>query len=255
MSLVRKMVLLFLLALAGECSGYPFLTCTSRYVTNGWFEYDLTVHNDPFWSEIQSVGVSLVTVSNVVAFGDVPAGWTNSLGGRYVDWWSLHAPGGPPMSRPQTVTLAVQSPYSAWRRAHWGVQLHFTGTPGDFIYTRFGSGNIGGYANVDGVVPCPAEEADGSAPVFTKTVHIIQDISIDRLLVISNALRGVAFSWDSPSTVILQASHNAINWTNVTYILGDPGCTTWTSSVPLDSLGKCFRLRLHSSEHHPELVP
>ena len=69
-------------------------------------------------------------------------------------------------------------------------------------------GGAGGYVNLDCLVPCELEEADGSSPVLASRMELMPDITIDELIRTNGDIHGVTFSWSEPSTVELRASHN-----------------------------------------------
>jgi hypothetical protein len=114
--------------------------------------------------------------------------------------------------------------------------------------------NIVGYERFDGLVPCAESEADGSPSAFTESLAVVQDIALTGFLTIGNELRGLSFTWNSAFTMGVQASWDMASWSNAACVIGDAGANTWTSSVPLDQVGKFFRLRLDRSYKCPEMV-
>ena len=248
MERVHWLALGILLITVLHCSANTFATCTSSYLSNGWFRYDLTLCDDPFFTEVSNLGLS-VPVSNPAAIGPVPLGWTNFVASRGTSWHSMSTSA---ISRPQTVSLYLQSPFASYRSESGTVS--FVASVNDLI-SPYTSANMAGYGPVACLIPCPPGETNGAPPEINCKFEIVPDVHIQQFLFLTNRLHGLSFSWCHNSTMQLQSSSNLINWTNTTYILGYPDTTTWTSSVPMDTLGKYFRLLLISNKHHPELIP
>jgi hypothetical protein len=236
-----------------ECHAYPFVTCKTTCVTNGWFEYELTLHDDPFCELVDWLALETTQVTNALAVGPIPSGWTNEVSANSVSW---SYPGIPfvPMSRPQVVHLSIQSPYTSFRWDPSALTVMFSGVFHDYVSSPVLSMNFVGFLRLAGLVPCPASEADGSPPTTTAVFESAPDINLTGFVTVSNQLRGVQFAWDNTFTMQVQTSRNLTSWSNVAYVVGDSGMNTWTSSIPLDQIGNYFRLRLYSIQKHPEMV-
>jgi hypothetical protein len=241
-------MMLVFLGLTLTCEARPFVTLTSGSASNGWFEYQLYYWNDPFFREVGDIALSIPPVTNAFAIEPGAPDWTNSITTNQV-YWRYIATNDP---RGQTFHLRLQSPNTSVRKGS-GTIMFSAWLQTQYVYEEMF--NLAGIMKLDCLVPCADVDADGSPPSMTSSLELRPDIAIDRLLSMSNRLRGVTFSWCWPSTMILESSSNMTSWTNVSYILGDAGSTTWTSSVPLDAVGtRFFRLGLYSTYHHPELI-
>jgi len=168
--------------------------------------------------------------------------------------WTLLGPPEEPISRPHVVQLRLQSPYTSFRRDPCALTVGFTGLFRDYKSSPYSSVNMGGFFRLAGLVPCPDSEADGSPPTVTATYESFPDIRLAAFVTLSNQLQGITFAWDSTFTMQVETSQDLTSWSNVTYVVGNPGTNTWTSSIPLDRIGRYFRLRLYSLEKHPEMV-
>ena len=247
-----------LTGLAWNVGAYPFVTCTSTYTSNGWFEYRLTLHEDPFFRQVELIGLDIALPTNAIAVGDLPAGWSMDTNANAVSW-QLTIPPPPdypeePLPRPLTAVLKVQSPYTSFRTSEKGLIVPFMASINDFAFTRFKSINLVGLFKLNGLVPCPPEQSDGSPPTLTTIGEAVPDIELRGFITISNSAYGISYAWDGPATMIVQSSYDGTTWTNIAYTLGNEGMNTWTSAVPLTSVGTLFRLRLYSTQQHPELV-
>lgn len=251
-------VLIVMTGLALSAHAYPFVTCKSTYVTNGWFDYELTVHNDIFFYMIDSLGFATLSGTNALTVGPMPAGWTNGIWTNELVWSYWSYPGTPlvPLPRPQVVHMSFQSPYTSFRTDTQGQSyVTFSGQYRDFICSPYLSVNLVGFLRLSGLlVPCPETEADGSPPTRTAICELVPDIKITGFLVESNCIQGIHFSWDSTFTMGVEASWDGIAWSNVAWVVGDQGANTWRSSRPLEQIGKYFRLLLYSRTKYPEMV-
>jgi len=257
MKTLGRSLLLAIMAFGLDCHAYPFVTVKTTCGTNGWFEYELAVHNDPFWNQVDSMGLAALQVTNVQDVGAIPSGWINAVSTNAIVW-SYSGTLTDPVARPQVIHMSFQSPHTAFRRAPNALCVMFSAYPQMDIYPRENgvapSVNIVGYRYAEGLVPCAQSEADGSPPAMTTTWDIVPDIRMTDFLAVSNQLQGVNFTWNSTFTMGVDASWDMTSWSNVACVIGDAGTNTWTSSVPLDQVGKYFRLRLYSSDKHPEMV-
>jgi hypothetical protein len=139
---------------------------------------------------------------------------TNSPG------WSGWDDFGPYTPRPYEQTFLVRSSDTSYKLGTNAAISLFSLVTADIGPPGIVSGNIVGYAEMPCLVPCSPEDADGSPTSFLFLLKLVPDITIKQLLTSSNGdIHGVVFNWVSDSTVLLQASPDLVNWTNVTYIL------------------------------------
>jgi hypothetical protein len=80
-------------------------------------------------------------------------------------------------------------------------------------------------------------------------VELLPDLVINELILTNGEVHGLRFTWDEPSTVEVQGSHDLAEWTAVARIYGDPPQTTWVTNAPLNSFGDFFRLQLITNTH------
>ena len=150
-----------------------------------------------------------------------------------------------PQPRINEIDFSVRSGSIFYRRQTFG----FSAVVFLQLAPILGGDTFGGYVNLDCLVPCAPEQADGSPPDLVSGLELLPDVKIDGLLVTNGNVYGLTFSWAESSTVELQGSHDLTQWTPITWLFGDPPQTTWTTNVPLNSFGEFFRLRLVANSH------
>ena len=242
--------ILGLTAVLAVAAGFPatanqFAQLQSAYLGGGWFQYTLTSRPDPFWQEADLEEFVVPGFSNIVSVGANPADWQNQTNsGASADWWFT---GTPPQARPYPRVFLVQSAYTNYCASTNGAMLTAFVDPANYfvagtnVETKFEAA----YGAIGCLVPCPPAQADGSPATITSTFQLYPDIAINGFLTISNNPCGLTYGWGAGNyTVLVQASPDLQNWTNIAYALGGPPSSTWTSPVPLSVLGSFYRLQL-----------
>lgn len=233
-----------------------FLTLQSTYLGNGWFQYQMNVMNDPFFTEADIVGLD-INFTNQTDQIDGANGW--SYQGTTNGWQFTNSfP-----SRPYSETFLVLSSETSYR-----LSMATNYDEGALVLMSLVlaeinpaaaegiiSGNIVGYANIPCLIPCPPEQADGSPTNFVYTLKLLPDISINQLIQTNGQIFGVDFTWDSASTFLLQSSADMSLWTNVAYIWSNPPDTVWTTNAPLNAYGQYFRLEMVAGDQTTHLPP
>lgn len=247
-------VLIGLFLAAGVARATTFLTFQSTYLGNGWFQYQMNVMDDPFFTEADITGVSLNFTSQI----DQVAG-TNDWVYQGSDGWEFT--NGYP-ARPYSETFLVQSSYTSYRlgsatNMDGAVVLLSLELSGFYPGIAEGtiSQNIVGYANLPCLIPCSPEAADGSPTNLVFNLKLVPDVEINELIQTNGEFYGVDFDWASSATFLLQGSPNLSAWTNIAYIWGDPPETVWTTNTPLNPDGQFFRIELVSDGHQTNLPP
>jgi hypothetical protein len=213
----------------------------SHYNGDGWFTYTLRTLDDPLISEIRLYQLDPLFTNFVASVP--PAHWTNFV--YQGSWEGIMYDQSSPQPRLNEITFSARSSFTTFKRQPLGL------TAVVFIQLAplMGGEGYGGYVKLDCLVPCPPEEADGSPPDLVSRLELIPDVQVAGLIVTNSAVYGLTFSWNEPSTVELQGSHDMTHWTPVTRLFGDPPQTTWTTNVPLNSFGEFFRLMLVANRH------
>ena len=221
--------------------GKDAIELESRYDGDGWFHYRLRTLEDPFLTEIYFGQLLPDPFANYLT-NTRPDHWTNFFySGK---WTGIKFDGTVPQPRINEISFSVRSSSAHFRRQNYGFNT--------IISLKFAdpySGGMGGYLNLDCLVPCAPEEADGSLPTLVSRHEFVPDIIIDELIRTNQDIHGLTFSWGEPSTVELQGSHNLVDWTTVSRFFGNPPQTTWTTNVSLNPFGQFFRLSLVANSH------
>lgn len=227
----------------------------SVYLGDGWFQYDVTMYEDPFFQEASLEGVGLI-FGNFTDLGESPTNWTSGIYQGQVGWnYSTIAPA---QVRPYSISFFAHSSNTTFKTGKLVVvgslvannNLYSTNYSNYEVY----SPNMVFFTKLKALGPCLPEEADGSATSIYDSMEMIPDLRIDQIEMISNLPYGLTFSWETPCTVQIQASTNLTSWTAITNVLGNPPSTTWTSPAPLWTYGNYFKLRLMATEHRPDLM-
>lgn len=226
----------------------------SDYLGQGRIRYTIRTLDDPFYASLNVAGFGLYSPAGIVA-ESTPPRWTNTPPGAPA--WSLESDAYGTQSRPYTASFVVQSSQTSFKRADKAAYVLISlSTVGGFHGYEF-SENISGYMNADVLVPCPPEEADGSPTylISGSKFFTLPDIQITGLLRTDGRPTGITYSYPEQSTVRLEATRDFSTWTNVAYIYGEKGVTTWTNSQPLDLYGSYYRVRLVAEGHAAALPP
>lgn len=211
----------------------------SRYTGDGWFEYRIRTLDDPFIGLIYFGQLAPNGFTNHIDT-ILPPGWTNAVFNGH--WSGIKSDGSVTQTRVQEITFSAQSTARHFRQATFTciVGIHLSDVLGDYF---------GGYVNLNCLVPCAPEHADGSPATFLSQIELVPDIKIDELIVTNSQVHGLTFSWYQDSTVQLEGSPDMVDWTPITRFWGNPPQTTWTTNTPLNSFGDFFRLSLVANSH------
>ena len=223
-----------------------FLQFQSTYLGDGWFQYQMSVFNDPFFTEADITGV-VVNFPGEIGSSTTSTNWSETDSEDALSTWS--STNGYP-ARPYQETFLIQSSDTSYRLATnfdaavTTFSLFLTGfTPplgGGGVYSE----NVVGYAWMHCLVPCTPDEADGSPTNYVFVLKIVPDVAINQLIQTNGNIYGIDFTWGYDSTFLLQASTDLNNWTNAAYVLSNPPETIWTTNTPLNNFGNFFRIFL-----------
>ena len=251
----RLGILLGLLAWAVHAERSP-VAFESTYLGDGWFEYSVVTTDDPFFLFLDITGAG-VRFGPAVEGGPTPAQWTNLVHTNYISW-SFEGTGLGDQTRPYRASFRLRSAHTNYMRASGaGIVLMSLAIVGGY-HGHLASANIVGYWIPDALVPCPPEEADGSATNLVQWSPMINGLPEPRLVSLiqsGDEHVGLAFEYPEPSTVRLEGTRDFRSWSNVAYIHGAPGATAWTTNVSLSNYGDFFRLRLVAEGHATNMPP
>lgn len=247
------LVLICLGLTTGTARATTFLTLQSTYLGEGWFQYQMVVMNDPFFSEADVA--MYINITNQIDQVDGTNGWSY----QGSDGWEFT--NGYP-ARPYSEIFLVQSSETSYRL---GSGPNFAGATVTFslfltdLFPGIADGtvseNIVGYANVPCLIPCSPEEADGSPTNFSYNLKLVPDVQLNQLILTNGNVYGVDFNWSSQATFLLQGSPDLNSWTNVAYLWSDPPETAWTTNTPLNPYGQFFRIELVGDGYQTNLPP
>jgi hypothetical protein len=262
MQIKPKLGLPLLLALClagcGTAQATTFLEWQSTYLGDGWFQYQMSVMNDPFFTEADITWAGINFTNQIDQSGD-STNWSYVGRSEPFSGWSFT--NGMP-ARPCTETFLVRSSETSYRLA--------SGTNADGalvamslslaeVYPGMGSGvfsqNIVGYANLPCLVPCRPEDADGSPTNSVFDLKLVPDVNINRLVQEDGVVDGVDFTYDYPSTFLLQGTLDFNHWTNIAYIWSYPPETVWTTNRSLGDYGQFFRVAIVAGDYTTNLPP
>lgn len=248
-------ILVAILAFAAEkASAYENMSLRSRYMGDGWFRYDMTLHQDPFFHSYDGCAI-LVEMNAFASFGSIPNGWQTfaASNGQVQVFFSTHPDF---ITRPLSATVWLQSSNTTYKTVDiGGASCAATCRFNDQLENPYGSANIGYVLQMRSIVPCAPEDADGSPPDCTDVVAIFPDLRMDAFIITNGSPSGISFSWDRDCTAIVRASDDLTEWRDVEYFLFSPPRTNWFPSTELTSLGSFFRAGIVSLVHKPELLP
>jgi hypothetical protein len=246
-----------LLVLLGATSLRAMDNCTlkSAYLGDGLFQYEMTVHNDPFFVEEKN-NFALFSFSNLVEAVSYTPDW------QFLDFtnsFALEYPSGDPdIERPYKASCIVRSACTNYRMSATMDDCAIIHGSIIWLDDRFGSpylsGNAVFYSRLEALIPCPPEEADGSPAVCERSFEMIGDVEIDQVVMVEGVAQGLSFSWVTNCTVLVQASSNMTDWVDVQYALGSSTPTNWIAEEPLANYGAYYRVLLVAKGHHPELL-
>lgn len=234
-----------------------FLQFQSTYLGNGWFQYQMSVDNDPFFTEADITSL-VIQFPGETGQSSTDPNWVNSASDSTSSTWSF-ANGYP--ARPYTETFLIQSAQTSYKlgtNVFGGAIVLLSLDPADFsplLSAGVFSQNIVGYAQMPCLVPCAPEEADGSPTNFAFTLKLLPDVSIDHLIQTNGNIYGVDFFWAYQSTFLLQGTTDMNSWTNIAYIWSWPPETQWITNQALNTYGNFFRVSLVANGHSTYLPP
>jgi hypothetical protein len=222
--------------------GGDFAEVESRYMGDGTFQYTLRTLEDPRIAQLGFDQLIPYPFTNYLS-NVTPPHWTNIY--YQGEWQGIGFDGSVPQPRLNEISFSVSSSSTHFKLQQHGFITILSVTLADCL----GGESFGGYRLFDCLVPCSAEEADGSAPQLLSSAQLLPDLVINELIVTDGEVHGLRFTWNEPSTVELQGSHDLAEWTAVARIYGDSPQTTWVTNAPLNSFGDFFRLRLITNSH------
>jgi hypothetical protein len=231
-----------------------FLTLQSTFLGGGWFQYQMSVMNDPFFTEADITELA-INFTNQIGQIDGANGWSyqGTNGWEFTNSYP---------ARPYSETFLVQSSETSYRLSmatNYDGALVLMSLVLAEINPAAAEGiisdNIVGYANMPCLIPCSPDEADGSPTNFVFTLKLLPDISINQLIQTNGQIYGVDFTWDSAATFLLQGSADMNLWTNVAYIWSYPPETVWTTNTPLNASGQFFRMAMVAADQTTNLPP
>jgi len=258
-SKLRLSLVLALLWLgSGIASATTFLQLQSTYLGGGWFQYQMTVFNDPFFTEADITELDF-NFTNQINWSGGAQDWVYISSSYGYSAWSFT--NGYP-ARPYVETFLAQSSETSYRL---GLVTNYDGAfvlfslflseycPG--VADGIVSANIVGFAMMPCLVPCRPDEADGSPTNYVYTLKLLPDANINHLIQTNGQIYGVDFTWDSESTFVLQGTADLNNWTNLAYLWSYPPETAWTNNAVLNPYGQFFRIALVADGHASNLPP
>lgn len=248
-----KRRLIILLALGCLVFGAPslqaadFLRMESSYLGNGWFQYRVTLADDPYF-EAASISAFSISFPGRTEYGVGPADWSSSDAVAGEANWTADTQ--QVQARPYERTFLVRSSHTTFKTVDQAVRFVGLATP----KTQLQSAQVpvgAVFLQLRGVVPCPPGEADNSSAVHQSSAALRQDLRITALTVVAGVPASLSYEWPYDSTVSLEGSFDFVTWTPIVMISGDAGLTTWNATVPLENSGRFFRLALIANEKMP----
>jgi hypothetical protein len=250
--------LLVLLVVAGHAltnlCAREILSVSSTYLGDGWFSYTTHTLDDPFFLFFDQTGFSL-NDSGGLEQGPNPPGWTNASP-QSVGSWYFTGSGLGDQVRPYAASFLVHSSETSFKRAHPGAVLLMSLSMVEGYHGNLASANIVGYWNLDVLVPCPPEQADGSSTnLIVSLPNALPDIQISGLILTNGRPFGISYDYPEENTVRLQGTRDFNAWTRIAYIYGSAGTTAWITNQPLDGFGNYFQVQLVAEGHATNLPP
>jgi hypothetical protein len=239
---------------SGIAGATTFLTLESTYLGDGWFQYQMNVLDDPFfssaWISQIALGFTNQIDSSTTSTDMYNDSWTNGYSS-----WSLTNNFFP--TRPYSETFLLRSSETSYRL---GLATNYAGGAVILNITESGyapepGASLLGLAQIACLQPCSPEDADGSPTNYIFALKLLPDIVINRLIQTNGQIYGVDFTWDSQSTFVLQGTADYYNWTNIAHLWSYPPETVWTTNVPLNDYGPFYRVALITNGYATNLPP
>ena len=243
-----------LFAFTTAVSARRFLFLESAYVGDGWFRYTISAPDDPYFLFVDVGAISIYEPGmSVLELGPPPPRWTNNPSTEpAVTWVSEDINGWNVRQRPYSTSFLLNGTYSS-RRGTATLIFSLATITGWNEWGPIVSGNIAGYWNSNVLVP---GAPDGSGTnLLTSLPGDLPDPLMAELLRTGKQITGIAYDYPNTNTMRLEGSRDMKVWTNIAYIFGAPGRTTWTSSSPLNDFGNFFRVLLVAEGHATVLPP
>jgi hypothetical protein len=233
------------------CARSP-LSVESTYLGGGWFRYTFVVVDDPFFVFFD-VNSFQFSHPSVVERGPNPAGWTNNPAAGL---WEFTGASPGAQTLPYTASFLVRSSETHFKRGGIATLRMTFSTIGGY-HGIPASGVVASYWPAPILVPCPANEADGSSTnlLVTDDRLTVPDIRITGLPRMGETIHGISYEFSAENTVRLEGSRDLVAWTNIAYIHGVSNVTTWTTNRALNGFGNFFRVRLIDYGHATSLPP
>lgn len=239
-----SLVLLTLLFSIRELRANTFMELESTYEGDGWFQYKLRLPVDPFW---EVAYIHYLSFQFLQATGEkvVPPSWSG-------DAYAL----GPndSQARPTEYIFRFRSSYRHFKLHPIGFSTrlylvpqvwNFTEVDGHTIYAQ----SIFGFTNHECLVPCPPDEADGSAPLHVMRFITVPDVKILQLLTDSNGVSGLKYYLPYDASFVVEGSQNLTNWNPVAYGSAEAG-TNQFNSASLITSGPYYRIQITAVNGH-----
>jgi hypothetical protein len=249
----RPLLLLLVLLGCGTAKATTFLTLQSTYLGDGWFQYQMNVMNDPFFTSVD-ISDFEIDFTNQIDQSTTSTNWVyNGTNAFFSDWTSTNIP-----PRPYSDTLLIRSSERSWR-----LETNYPEVPGAFIGFSLHFADLApsalkgvvGFTEMPCLIPCDAADADGSPTNYLFVLKLMDDVNINQLIQTNGNIYGVDFTWGHDSTFVVQGSMDLNSWTNIAYIWSYPPETVWTTNTPLNNYGQFFRVELVADGHATNLPP
>jgi hypothetical protein len=231
----------------GTVRAADFLRMESSYLGDGWFQYRVTLVEDPFY-EAASIGAISVSFPGRTEYGEDPTHWSSSAAVADEANWSAEPQQS--QARPYERTFLARSSHTTFKTVDQAVKFVVVATP----QTRLQTAQVQEVAvilRLRGVVPCPPGDADGSEAVQSSSAALREDLRLTSLVMENGAPISISYEWTYDSTVSLEASFDLKSWTPVATIQGEDGVTTWNATTPLENAGHFYRLVLIANDQGP----
>jgi hypothetical protein len=234
------------LLLAGSIHATTFLRLQSSYLGSGWFQYQMTVLNDPFFSQAKITTLK-IWFADQINQGKNADGWVNapdSAQPHYSDWTPPAGTTYP--ARPYQETFLLQSTNTTFKTGNNSATAVMSLVTSKYYPQQPGSVTtyISGYDNLSCLIPCDPADADNSPTNYETDAELLPDIQVEQLIVTNGQVQGVDFDWYGSATFMLQGTADFVNWTNVACIWSSPPETVWTTNIDLGGYGPFYRVAL-----------
>lgn len=249
-----KLLIALLTLMCGmkELRANTFMELESTYEGDGWFQYKLRLPVDPFW---EVAYIHYLSFQFLQATGEkvVPPSWSGDAYGL-----------GPndSQARPTEYIFRFRSSYRHFKLHPTGFSTRLYLVPQVWNFIKVGdhtiySPSIFGFTDHECLVPCPPDEADGSAPLHVMRFIMVPDVKILQLLTDSNGVSGLKYYLPYDASFVVEGSQNLTNWNPVAYSSAAAGTNEFTS-VNLITGGPYYRIQIlavnghNLSSTHPE---